>query len=366
MMNESDFDDPGAFQEAIWDQNVEVYPTVSGKFRAHWFGYKFGDMWLQGGTSNLPIVAHIARTSDRVSILINPTTRDRQIWRGTAIDSDHLVISRNHASAFCRFENPADWIAVSIPFDLLDRTLADLHQGGLGNAAIQIRRPLAIDLGRLRRVCAGARGAGKMGLASGVEAPSQVWEKDLLEACATCLAHGKTQTDTAAQQRHHQVMARFEYFVRSNSSELIRLGDICAALGVSVRTFRLCCEESLGMGPIRFMRLRRLHRVRRALRENAGQTVTAIASDHGFWELGRFAGEYLKTFGEHPSETLRNARRAEPTADGRRDGFGPSISDAGIRRTTCGEPRRPDIMSRGKGGLVLDHRRRCGGSPARV
>jgi AraC-like DNA-binding protein len=314
MPNESDFDDPGAFQEAIWDQDVEVYPTACGKFRAHWFGYKFSDVWLQGGTSNLPIVAHIARTSGRISILINPAKRDMRIWCGTAIDNDHLVINRNHASAFCRFESPADWMSVSIPSDLLDRTLADLYQSKLGNAAIQIRRPLAVDLVRLRRVCAGARGAGRMGLASGAEAVSPVWEKDLLEACAACLAHGKTRTDTAAQHRHSQIMARFEYFLRSDSSELIRLGDLCASLGVSVRTFRSCCEESLGMGPIRFMRLRRFHRVRRALRENAGRTVTEIASDHGFWELGRFAGEYVRMFGEHPSATLKNARRAEPAA----------------------------------------------------
>jgi AraC-like DNA-binding protein len=296
MANESDFDDPGAFQEAIWDQDVEVYPIACGKFRAHWFGYKFGDVWLQGGTSNLPIVAHIARTSDRISILVNPTNRDGQTWRGTAIDNDHLVISRNHASALCRFENPADWMAVSIPPDLLNRTLADLHQIGLDRAAIQIRRPRPVDLSRLRRVCARARAAGRMGLASGMIAVSPGWERELLEACAACLANGEPQADTAALQRHHQVMARFVYFLRSDSSELIRLGDLCASLGVSVRTFRLCCEESLGMGPIRFMRLRRLHRVRRALRENAGRTVTEIAADHGFWELGRFAGEYLKGF----------------------------------------------------------------------
>ncbi len=310
MANESDFDDPGAFQEAIWDQDVEVYPTACGGFRAHWFGYKFGEVWLQGGTTNLPIVAHVARMSDRISILVNPTNRDGQTWRGTAIDNDHLIISRNHASAFWRFENPASWVAVSIPPDLLDRTLADVHQIGPDHAAIQITRPRPVDLGRLRSICAGARGSGRMGLASGIVAVSPGWERALLNACAACLANGEPQADTAALQRHHQVMARFEYFLRCNA-ELIRLGDLCASLGVSVRTFRLCCEESLGMGPTRFMRLRRLHQVRRALRENAGRTVTEIASDHGFWELGRFAGEYVRMFGEHPSATLRNARCAE-------------------------------------------------------
>jgi transcriptional regulator GlxA family with amidase domain len=47
--------------------------------------------------------------------------------------------------------------------------------------------------------------------------------------------------------------------------------------------------------------------VRRALlRADASTaTVTRLATDHGFWELGRFSVTYRKLFDESPSQSLR-------------------------------------------------------------
>jgi len=65
----------------------------------------------------------------------------------------------------------------------------------------------------------------------------------------------------------------------------------------------------LGMPPIAFLRRKRLGDVHTALLMAAPvATIKQIALEHGFAELGRFAGEYRRLFGELPSHTLRRAR----------------------------------------------------------
>ena len=66
--------------------------------------------------------------------------------------------------------------------------------------------------------------------------------------------------------------------------------------------------------PKRYFLNQRLQSVRQTLSaaKNKAATVTAVATDHGFYELGRFALQYRARFGESPSETLRRHRMSSP------------------------------------------------------
>jgi transcriptional regulator GlxA family with amidase domain len=140
-------------------------------------------------------------------------------------------------------------------------------------------------------------------------------EEGLIHVMVRCLAEGVGVQTASGAHRHDAVIARFEEFLESNRDRPLYLTEICSAVGVAERTLRACCEEHLGMGPIRFLTLRRMHLVRRALlhAEPSKSTVTRILTDHGFWEFGRFSVAYRTLFGETPSKTLR--RPAEHAVD---------------------------------------------------
>jgi AraC-like DNA-binding protein len=116
--------------------------------------------------------------------------------------------------------------------------------------------------------------------------------------------------DQYAHERHPlsgtAIVRSVEGWVDGQSPETIHLADLCRALRLSRRTLQRAFTETLGMGPARYLTLRRLAAARAALRQSdpATTTVTETATRYGFWELGRFARDYRQLFGERPSQTL--------------------------------------------------------------
>jgi len=102
------------------------------------------------------------------------------------------------------------------------------------------------------------------------------------------------------------IVRKVENWVDGQSPETLQIADLCRALHLSRRTLQRAFTETLGVGPARYLTLKRLAAVRAALRRSdpTATTVTDTALRHGFWELGRFAKDYRRLFGEKPSHTL--------------------------------------------------------------
>ena len=100
---------------------------------------------------------------------------------------------------------------------------------------------------------------------------------------------------------------RAEEYIRGRIDEAITLSDICDWVGASERSLHLGFLEEFGISPMAYLKVLRLNRVRRQLRDAApGISVTDVAMRAGFSHLGRFATDYGRFFGERPSATLRH------------------------------------------------------------
>jgi AraC-like DNA-binding protein len=90
----------------------------------------------------------------------------------------------------------------------------------------------------------------------------------------------------------------------------IHISELCEQFNVHRRALHRAFMAVLGMPPITFLRRKRLGEVHTALLMGGPATIKQIAIEHGFAELGRFAGCYRRMFGELPSETRQ--RRIRP------------------------------------------------------
>jgi len=173
-------------------------------------------------------------------------------------------------------------------------------------------RPSARDATRLRRLHAQAcrLAETRPKILSHPEVARAI-EQDLILPLLTCLTDSNACEAGAAKRHHALVMVRFEEVLAERLSQPLQIPELCWLIGVGERTLRSCCAEFLGISPRRYILLRRLKEVRRALGEARSVTasISEIARRYGFTQLGRFAGAYRSAFGESPSATLRRVSK---------------------------------------------------------
>lgn len=112
-------------------------------------------------------------------------------------------------------------------------------------------------------------------------------EQELIHTLVRCLTEGVSTQMTGGGRRHDMIVAKFEEYLEANSNTPLYLVEICEAIGAAERTLRVACEEHLGMGPIRYLAMRRMHLARRALLRAASSTATATppTMGSGNWDV---------------------------------------------------------------------------------
>ena len=306
------FSDPDDYAASIRNTKAEVTVTGRGQFTAKIISIGLHRLWMQRFSDNLPRVGHSAATTGRVIISFRTHPGPSLLWGSAEMHATNIVRHGEGESTFQRSSGSANWGAMSLSLEVaatVGETFAGSDMMPPRNATLITPSPAAIA--RLQRLhaAAGQLAENAPEIIAHPEAARGL-EQALIAAWAGCLGEGSVGEDRSARRHHSLIMRRFRRAVEENPDQPLYIPELCAAIGVSDRTLRLCCQEQLGMSPKQYLLLRRMHLARRALRDGARgtTTVTEIATQYGFWQFGRFAGEYKSLFGESPSATLHRRR----------------------------------------------------------
>jgi AraC-like DNA-binding protein len=303
------FTEPDDYAAAIRQGTYELTVTERGDFAAKLTRVDLHRLWMQRFSDNLPRISHIAGWGGRAVIAFRTQPGPRLLSGGVEMQPTNIVRYSEGQSYYRRSSGCANYGSMSLPVEemaVVDGTMAAVDLMPPRDA--MLITPLPAVIVRLQRLHAAAADLAEKApeIIANPDAARGL-EQALIEAMVACLAHSEHRDSSLAQGQHAIVMRRFWRVVEENPEQPLYIPEICKAIKVPSRTLRMCCQEHLGMGPKRYLLLRRMHLARRALRRAApdATSVTDVATRFGFWQLGRFAVEYQSLFCESPSATLR-------------------------------------------------------------
>lgn len=327
-----DFDDPALCQNAFINSNFDAFAKESGNFRFKLTQIGMERLWMSRYRLSLTQVNVFNIKPERTVIAFLTDPRWGVRYSGMKILPGDIIINRT-GEVHQQTERGLDGGTMSLPVNDLNSAIeAIVDSDFMQRVANPVIRPSPALMSRLLGL---HKAVGKLvhenpGI---LEVPEvcRALEEQLTHLMIRCLAEGASVTITTGHRRRDAILPKFEEYLAAHPNQPIYLTEICAGIGVSERTLRTACEEHIGMGPIRYLALRRMHFVRRALLgADASKTnVTRIATGYGFWELGRFSVAYRELFGESPVHTLRRPQE-RPKIYGDRPSLLPADIVAGL------------------------------------
>lgn len=226
---------------------------------------------------------------------------------GMTIQVGDFIAMSEGRELYSNLQAGTEWLVYQIPREVLTRLNLDLpaHFGTV------IQLPSARQIEHVERLqelrYAWGPGGNNTYAGNDNEFARTSLEETMMDVVIDAL---HTMTDTVPDYQHaHQLdlVRKAEGFVRDCANSDLRLDSLCQATHSHPRTLERAFRNVHGVGPKRFITVRRLSLARQDLLMPAPErrSVTDIAMHWGFSHLSRFAAEYFALFMESPSATLR-------------------------------------------------------------
>src|SRR6516164_2619910 len=305
------FTDPDEYFAGI--RNLQIEGVVArGEFRAELTRIDLHRLFMCRFDENLSRVMKVTPSGKRAGIVFaTDPGGPAMLTNGIEISNREIARVGLDWEWYLRSSAPCEWGTMSLaPEDLAAAGEAIIGRELVPATFARSLAPPAHALSRLRTLheAAGHLAKTTPDILAKPEVARAI-EQALVEAMVFCLADGQCHDARNVQRSRARVMRRVEEMLMANPDEPLYMAELAAQAGTSYWTLRECCLAYLGMSPKRYLWRRRMHLAHRTLRgaDPETKTVTEIASDYGFWELGRFSVAYRSLFGESPSTALRRA-----------------------------------------------------------
>jgi AraC-like DNA-binding protein len=301
--------------DAVHGAQIDVLQLERGRLRGYLTHMIVDGMPLSVGAFSIGVRTRGVLSEDRVTIGMLTGCTDRVThWSHEIQPADVLVIPPGDAHDG-RYHGGASYAAISLDQADIASVFGEPRLRELGSAPkTHYRADLhggEFVLRRLREIV------------SRLEDPRSVWSADaaafwkrsIIEImAATILSNEPADEDDAAMLSARRIVGKVENYLEACGSRPVHISEICCEVHVSRRTLHRAFHDAIGIGPVAFLRCRRLCSVHSVLRSSDPEatTIADVAMDQGFLNPGRFSGYYHQLFDEYPSETLASFDTATP------------------------------------------------------
>ena len=303
-MSSLTFDDFEEYADKIGHAQLEF--TLPRVERPYWSiqHREIAGVHLQCGSEANGLIVEGAASAEGCLLFVQKSG-SRCHANGERMPADAIFISPPGGEFRLASNDAHDWYSLLIPMDFLPRELFRASAGGI--SAAQLLEPGGAHVAELTRLVERVQAMGQQApeiltLTRGIFDVGRPGLITAAEASEPSRAVGRRtgRPTVAREQVLRAVRRRFE----TTPDDPPSVAQLAEFADVSERTLRTVFQEFYGMSPRRFLHLRRLHQAREALLDRSGErTIAQVAASLGFWDLGRFAGDYRRLFLETPSAT---------------------------------------------------------------
>jgi AraC-like DNA-binding protein len=306
------FTDSDHLSAAVRHADLELVQQGCGPFRGDLSSAALGGTMVQFIHMNQTSISRAANAPDRMALLIQLGGSQACLWNGYASQGSSVITYGPGHEHFGAEPKEFACAFISIPLERIELLLERCHRavvGQLRTGCHQLEVPMLrfLEIEKLLAQLQAVIDSKPMLLTH--SAIRQMLEHSLEESLLSIIhtaGQNLLSKDYTDRQTSGQIIRRAEQFLQSHPDQSIHLIQLCSAIGVSPGMLDRAFRELLNIEPKRYLRLYRLHCVRKTLMTSdpALTSVEFVSRNWGFWSRLQFEADYRGLFAEKPAETL--------------------------------------------------------------